>query len=261
MSSRPNPTQALVETYGPSPYLHASDRIFEHFSALGKKIERTGDPNVQPDTLLPVDVFLGGLGKHKNSPQVVLRPQRRGDYLWTESVRMYVYEGIEDAFVKAHLAPGGNRTAHKKQLLELETWVEAQLGGEISPVPKYFVQTTTLLFAEGVLRDRRDERIGVLMDIADHAPPRRTDLEILLRWLEEDLQNDVFRGRGRSAAEQPIVFAKRIARLWKSLTGHEVPKAYSSSFTKFANACWESGFPGEKLVPNLGRIVRYDIDR
>ena len=75
--------------------------------------------------------------------------------------------------------PGGNRAGHKETLRELRCWVEAREEKPSLPVPVHFAGRTNRIFVKGILGERRQERIGVLMDIEHRMPTRIEDLEAL----------------------------------------------------------------------------------
>lgn len=239
--------------------LTAAEQIQRKLLPLCRKIEQLQDPSVGPNHPLPVDNFLAKMDKRINAPRIVLKPKRLKDHLWTESVTAYVYAGIEKAFVRAGRLPGSNRAGHKAKLKELKSWAQQQATLPLSTIPKDFVRKNALLFAAGILDERREERIAVLMNIQNSSRTRKSDLDQLEEWIEHDLADNRINVKGRSQDYQKIAFANEIAKLWKELTGRDPTKGPNTNFAKFLTACWESGFVDLKVNSNFKRILRDHI--
>lgn len=240
--------------------LIAAEQVQRKLMALAHKIDRMNDSSVSPNNPLPVDVFLGDMGTRRNAPRIVFEPRRLRDKLWTESVTAYIYAGIERAFTKAGLIPGDNRSGYACKLRELRVWVEEQERNLERKVPRHFAQKTALLFSKGILEERRRDRIGIISDIGHQIPPRRTDLAQLKTWVDEDLDDDRLRKKGRPTDYQKIAFAVEIANLWNTLTGKPISKGPETNFAQFVVACWNSGFVEVDVNSNFKRTIRHHIE-
>lgn len=239
--------------------LTASEQIQRKLLPLCRKIEQLQDPSVSPNNPLPVDTFLANMDKRVNAPRIVLKPKRLKNHLWTESVLAYVYASIEKAFVSAGRLPGSNRAGHKAELKKLKSWVQRQATSPTGTIPKDFVHKNALLFAAGILDERRQERIAVLMNIQNSSRTRESDLDQLEEWIEHDLADNRINIKGRSQDYQKIAFAKEIAKLWKELTGRNPTKGPNTNFAKFLTACWKSGFVDSEVNSSFKRILRDHI--
>lgn len=239
--------------------LIAAEQIQRKLMAICRKVERLQDPKVGPNNPLPVDAFLAEMVTRVNAPRIIFQPKRLKDLLWTESMNAYVYAGIESAFVKAGRLPGSNRAGHNAELKKLKAWAMRQAKHPQLAVPKFFVQKSALLFAAGILKERRRDRIGILMNIQDHSPTKRSDLTQLVKWIDEDLADSRLSAKGRSSDYQKIVFAKKIAELWTKLTGRPAAKGPNTNFGRFVVACWESGFVEVEVNSCFKRILRDHI--
>lgn len=239
--------------------LAAAERVSKRLKALATKIDETEDPSSLPDVQLPVDVFLAGMNKRKNAPRVIFKPRMLGNQLWTLSLEAYVYAGIEQAFTKAGLMPGGNRAGHRETLRELRFWVEAQEKNPNLAIPEHFLRRTNRIFVKGVLGERRQERVAVLMGIARHSPTKIEDLERLKNWIDEDLADSRMQKKGRSDGYQKITFAAEIANLWNTLTSEPVTKKPDGNFGQFVVACWKSGFEDLNVNSSFRRTIREHI--
>ncbi len=237
----------------------AAERVREKLKALADKIDESGDPSSSPDTQLPVDVFLAGMNNRKNAPRVSFEPRKLSNQLWTQNLEICVYAGIERAFTKAGLMPGGNRAGHGETLRELQCWIETQTENPSLALPEHFVVRTNRIFVKGVLGERRQERIEVLMSIEHHSPTKLEDLEKLKNWIDEDLADSRLRKKGRSDDYHKITFAAEIANLWNTLTGEPVTKKPDGNFGQFVVACWKSGFEDFNVNSNFRRTIREHI--
>ncbi|MGR3635008.1 MAG: hypothetical protein ACU0BK_03685 [Shimia sp.] len=239
--------------------LISAEQIQRKLMAICRKIDQLQDPAAGPDNPLPIDIFLAEMVKRVNAPRIIFQPKRLNDLLWTESVTAYVYSGIERAFVKAGRLPGSKRAGHKTELEKLKAWVLRQTKNPYLKVPKFFVQKTALLFAAGILEERRPDRIEVLMSIQRCSPTEMSDLTQLTEWIDEDLTDRRLSAKGRSSDYQKIVFANEIAKLWKKLTGRPTAKKPDSNFGQFVVACWKSGFVDVEVNSSFKRILRHHI--
>lgn len=240
--------------------LQASHRLHEALCDLGAEIDRTSDASVAPPRPLPIDDFLAEMGKRKNAPGIVINPKRLKDELWTESVTAFVYAGIERAFVAAGRMPGENTSGHTRELQNLIAWVNRQLDEPRSEVPDFFAVKTARLFASGILKDRREERIEVLHRIRDASPSDCSDLFQLKAWVLEDLAACELAKKGRPADYQKIMFAAEIANLWNSLTGRPLSRGPETNFAQFLLACWKSGAVKRQLETSFKITLRDHIE-
>ncbi len=243
------------ETADAEACLIAAEQVQRKLMAIRRKIVRLNDPSVRPNNPLPVDDFLDGMVRRKSAPRIVFKPTRLGGYIWTESVKAYVYAGIERAFVKAGRLPGGNRSGHAKKLAKLRSWAEQQEKAASRLVPKHFVSRTALLFADGILEDRRRVRIDVVSRIGHSEITDMADLAQLKIWIDEDLADSRLCRGGRSLEYQKITFAAEIANLWNSLTGEGITKKEDGNFVRFVTACWDSGFVGIDVNSSFKRTI------
>lgn len=239
--------------------LIAAEQIQRKLMAICRKVEQLQDPSVAPNNPLPVDVFLAEMVKRVNAPRIIFQPKRLNNLLWTENVTAYVYAGIETAFVKAGRIPGSKRAGHKVKLEKLKAWVEEQEADPHRTVHEFFVQETALLFAAGILEERRRDRIAVLVSIQSCAPTEMLDLTQLAEWIDEDLTDCRISTNGRSSDYQKIAFANEIANLWEKLTGRPSAKGPNSNFGQFVVACWKSGFVGVNVNSSFKRVLRHHI--
>lgn len=249
-------TKSNQRTANGEDCLIAAEQIQRKLMAICRKVERLQDPAVGPDNPLPVDDFLTAMKRRVNAPRIELEPKRLNNHLWTESVTAYVYAGIEKAFVKAGRLPGSNRAGHKAELEDLRAWVEEQEQAPSRKVPEFFVQKAALLFADGILGERRRDRIDVLMRINYCTPTGTSDLTQLKDWISEDLAHSKITKKGRSTDYQKIAFAVEISKLWFDLTGRPIAKGPQTNFARFVVACWESGFVGVDVNSSFKRILR-----
>jgi hypothetical protein len=240
--------------------LIAAEQIQRKLMAIKRKVEREQDATVGPNNPLPVDVFLDAMVKRVNAPRIIFQPKRLNDLLWTESLPAYVYACIERAFVKAGLLPGGKRAGHKAELQKLKRWVQRQKKNPDRKVPNHFVENTVRLFAPGILKDRRSERLSLLWKIRERAPTKLTDLNQLDAWIDEDLSSSHLSSKGRSKNQQKIAFANEIAKLWQRLTGQPAAKGPNTNFGRFVVACWESGFVEMEVNSNFKRTLRDHVE-
>lgn len=234
--------------------LIAAEEIQRKRLVLRQRINLHKDAGIKPRNPLPIDNFLSEMVTRVNAPRVVHQPKRKGDHLWTESVSDYVYSGIERAFVKAGMLPGNNRAGYKSQLKKLKTWAVSQEQNPRRALPRSFVQTNAKLFAKGVLRERRLERIGVLYEIERSSPTDLTALARLKEWIEEDLGDERLKVVGRSANYQKITFAKELVEVWEELTGQSASFGLHSNFARFVIESWKSGFVGLDVNTSFKRV-------
>lgn len=128
------------------------------------------------------------------------------------------------------------------------------------PVPKDFATKTALLFAGGILENRRPERVEVIRRMGSCRPSNKADLAQLHIWIDEDLSDVRLQKGGRSPNFQKIAFATEIARLWNTLTGAQISKKPDGNFVLFLTACWQSGFVGEEVDASFRWIVDEHFD-
>lgn len=211
------------------------------------------------DEKFPVDVFLEELSKNENAPNIVFEPLQLSDHIWTKSLTAFLYAGIEQAFTSAARMPGDNLPGHVKELRKLKTWAIKHLSNPDLAIPKDFATTTALLFAEGILDERRPQRVELLQRIRNKNPTLETDLHQLIAWIETDLADKRLKRSGRPREYQRIIFAAEIANLWNRLTGKKVTRGPKAFFAQFLAACWESGFPNEQERVSFKRIIRHNI--
>ena len=244
--------------------LHLVGLVNKIAALVEKKVENgevnpSQFPLVRPDNPLPVDHFLAEMADRKNAPRLVSIPNQLGNAFWTNNLSVYIYSGIEQAFTKAGLLPGGNRSGHVAELRKLESWVAEQALDPSRAVPKYFVQRAAQLFSKGILEERRPERIDVLYNIAHGPISKPEDLAHLQKWIEEDLDDSRLRMKGRPPEYQRITFAIEIASLWNVLTGEPITRGPDTNFARFLRACWKSGFCDTDVEVNFKRVLRHHI--
>lgn len=240
--------------------LIAAEQVQRKLMAIRRKVIAESDPGVRPNNPLPVDCFLDEMARRKNTPNVIFKPKRLGNHLWTENLTAYVYAGIERAFVKAGRQLGGNRSGYVKELTELRRWVERQQETPDQPVPKHFVTKTARIFAGGIMENRRLERIEVIQRIGRRQHSGKADLAQLLSWIDVDLSDPRLQQVGRSPSFLKTAFATKIARLWNTLTGEQITKKPDGNFVRFLTACWQSGFVGEDIDASFRWIVHQHFD-
>lgn len=222
--------------------LIAAEVIQRKRLVLRQRINLMEDPRIEPRNPLPVDDFLAEMVTRVNAPRIVHQPERKGDHLWTQSVTDSVYAGIERAFVKAGLLPGSNRAGYKSQLKTLKNWTVSQERNPHRVLPRFFVQRTASLFAKGILKERRLERIGVLNQIARSLPTDLAALAQLREWIVDDLADERLNVVGRSANYQKITFANELVQVWERLTGQSASFGPNTNYARFVTECWKSGF-------------------
>lgn len=242
--------------------LEAAEYIREEMIDLGNRIETMNNSKAQPEYPFPIDIFLAEMQSNKRSPDVIFIPKQLADELWTASLPMAVYANIESAFTRAGMVAGGNRAGLKKALMDLRTRVAEKIDDPMEKlVSRGFVTKTNLIFKGGVLRERRTERISLLQRIGKNDAPHGGDLELLLSWLDDDIQEIEELGTGRSPYIQKEIFVAELARSWTQLTGRSPSKGPETCFGRFVVACWESGLIGENLDTNFERVLRkFDTD-
>ncbi len=237
----------------------ASTRLFQRFTTLTNRVEEKNNGSLRPDELLPVDVFLDEMVRRVNAPKIVFTPTRLKNKVWTENFHAYVYAQIEQAFWKAGQLRGGNRSGYIEKLKELRSWVVEQEKDPSQNHNKFFVQKTAFLFKKGILEDRRQERIGVLIDIDRRASTYLHDLARLKSWIDDDLADCRLLKKGRPSQYQKIIFAAAMANLWFDLTGKPITKGPKTNFARFVVACWHSGFEGLDVNSDFRRAIRHHI--
>ena len=216
-------------------------------------------PLARPDNPLPVDHFLAEMADRKNAPRLVSIPNQLGNAFWTNNLSVYIYSGIEQAFTKAGLLPGGNRSGHVAELRKLEAWVAEQGMDPSRAVPTYFVQRAAQLFSKGIIEERRPERIDVFCNIARGPTSKPEDLAHLQKWIEEDLDDSRLRIKDRPSEYQRTTLAIWIASLWNVLTGEPITRGPDTNFVRFLRACRKSWFCDTDVEVNFKRVLRHHI--
>ena len=115
------------------------------------------------------------------------------------------------------------------------------------------------MFKEGVLENRRKDRINVLIEIARDGPTCSCTLAQLKSWIDEDLSDNRLLKKGRPSEYPKIVFAVEMANLWFVLTGRSITKGPRTNFARFVVACWHSGFEGLDVNSDFRRAIRHHI--
>lgn len=260
---REAPKEMLTKAKAPSNRAnacqHAAYRIWERFEMHCICVELSENTASPLDEQLPVDVLLDELSNNKNAPNIVFEPLQLSDHIWTKSLTAYVYAGIEQAFTSAARMPGDNLPGHVKKLRGLKAWAIKQLSNPDQAIPKDFATTTALLFAKGILDERRPQRVALLQRIRDKDPTLEADLSQLIAWIETDLADKRLESSGRPSEYQRIIFAAEIANLWNRLTGEKITRGPKTFFAQFLLACWESGFLNEQERVSFKRIIRHNI--
>lgn len=234
----------------------AAERLRVAAFELSQAIEAAGDTSLQPKSTLPVDDFLAEMELRKNAPRLIFEPTRLGNVLWTESLTLFTYAEIEQAFTSASLLPGCNVPGYLVELHECLAWVEEKIADQATPVPEHFATRTAQLFLGVVLEDRRKERVPVLQRIERDGAGLNSDLFELRDWLKADIEDERLRKLGRPYDTPKIVFATHIARLWTKLTGRKITRGSATNFVQFVEKCWESGGVAGQRSVRFKRIVR-----
>ena len=238
--------------------LIAAEQIQIKLMAISRKIRKTKDLQARPSNPLLIDVLIDELKLEIRSPLSEFTPMQKKEVAWSRNSTAYLYAGIEHAFVKSGRLPGGNRSGYVKKLRKLRSWALKQIAKPDRPVPLGFVVRTNLLFACGILDERRNERALVILRLASEERSSESDLRQLLTWIDADLCDPRIFKKGRSPDSQKIVFAVEIANLWHEMTGKVIAKAPNSRFVRFVSACWSSGFSeftGLDVNANFVRII------
>lgn len=233
--------------------------MWEHLEHHSICVELSENTETVPINALAVDIFLDEMISSRYAPEFVFDPPMLGDHLWTKSVTTYIYTGIENAFTRAARMPGGNRPGYLRELKQLKALVEAQKAEPTRQLPDHFATTTALFFANGILDERRSQRIQLLKRLERDSPPSNADLIQLSEWVEDDLTDARLTIKGRPAVYQRIIFASEIANLWNTLTNEPISRSPGSFFARFVVSCWESGFPDATVKPKFDSVIRKHI--
>ncbi len=233
------------------PYQVAAEKIRKHACRHADRLEETGDVDLVPEPVLPIDDEVLAVSAPKARIPLVFRPEVKGGLAWTGNLHMAVYFWLEHAFAICGVVASSNRSGLRKELEalrdEMVTVVRVISRGKPVTLQADFQRRLNLAFRNGILGDRRKERRGYLIPLHADTPPDADGIRFLIELLESDIAELSVLGRGRPPNFQKNLFVREIAKLWTRLTGRAPSPKVNGRFDHFLKAAWGSGFGNKEL--------------